>query len=91
MNLKTIDEHNHTTFIYQKVIISCHSFIPNFPTFDSYANEAKKDQPKLILQITADQLRGDMSYKYLDRMDKGGFNYLFNEGMRLSLLPQNLG
>lgn len=42
---------------------------------------AQTDKPKLILQITVDQLRGDMPYKYLDRMGKGGFNYLLNKGV----------
>ena len=39
------------------------------------------EKPKLVLQITVDQLRGDMPTAYLDRMGKGGFNYLLNEGV----------
>ena len=42
---------------------------------------ADQNKPKLILQITVDQLRGDMPYKYLDRLGKGGFNYLVNQGV----------
>jgi len=38
-------------------------------------------KPKLILQITVDQLRGDMPTAYLDRMGKGGFKYLLNKGV----------
>ena len=45
--------------------------------FSSLANK----QPKLILQITIDQLRGDLLYKYQDRFQKGGFNYLLNNGV----------
>ena len=42
---------------------------------------AQADKPKLILQITVDQLRGDMPTAYLDKMGKGGFRYLLNEGL----------
>lgn len=42
---------------------------------------AQADKPKLILQITVDQLRGDMPAAYIDRMGKGGFKYLLNEGV----------
>ncbi len=39
------------------------------------------EKPKLILQITIDQLRGDMPSTYLNKMGKGGFKYLLNEGV----------
>ena len=42
---------------------------------------AQADKPKLILQITVDQLRGDMPTAYLDKMAKGGFKYLLNKGV----------
>ena len=32
-----------------------------------------EDRPKLILQITIDQLRGDLPGRYLDHMGEGGF------------------
>jgi len=48
-------------------------------TFGSVATQLAK--PKLILQITVDQLRGDMPYKYLSRMGEGGFNYLLKAGV----------
>ncbi len=35
-----------------------------------------REKPKLILQITADQLRGDMPTKFMKNMGKGGFRYL---------------
>lgn len=47
-------------------------------SFQSYAKSVK---PKLVLQITVDQLRGDMPEQYLSKMGKGGFKYLFNEGV----------
>lgn len=37
--------------------------------------------PKLILQITVDQLRGDLPGRYLDRMGDGGFRYLTQRGI----------
>ena len=37
--------------------------------------------PKLILQVTIDQLRGDLPGRYLDRMGNGGFRYLVQHGI----------
>lgn len=37
--------------------------------------------PKLVLQITVDQLRGDLPDRFIDRMGEGGIRYLFNEGV----------
>ena len=42
---------------------------------------AQETKPKLILQITVDQLRGDLPGRYLDRMGQGGFRYLLQEGI----------
>ena len=42
--------------------------------------EARKS-PKLILQITVDQLRGDLPTRYYDRLGEGGFRYLIKEGI----------
>ena len=38
-------------------------------------------KPRLILQITVDQLRGDLPGRYLDRMGEGGFQYLLKKGV----------
>lgn len=38
-------------------------------------------QPKLILQITVDQLRGDLPTRYYDRLGAGGFLYLWENGV----------
>ena len=35
------------------------------------------EKPKLILQITVDQLRGDLPTKYMKSMGDGGFNLSF--------------
>ncbi len=39
------------------------------------------DKPKLILQITVDQLRGDLPTRYYDRFGEGGFRYLWESGI----------
>ena len=37
-------------------------------------------QPRLVLQITVDQLRGDLPLRYLGRFTEGGFRYLLEQG-----------
>jgi predicted AlkP superfamily pyrophosphatase or phosphodiesterase len=37
-------------------------------------------RPKLILQLTVDQLRGDLPLRYRDRFGPGGFRYLLEHG-----------
>src|SRR5512134_1822612 len=37
--------------------------------------------PKLILQITVDQLRGDLPGRFLKNMGDGGFRYLMQQGV----------
>jgi len=39
------------------------------------------EKPRLILQITVDQLRGDLHRRYLPNMGKGGFRYLLENGV----------
>jgi len=38
------------------------------------------EKPRLILQITVDQLRGDLPFRYYDEFGEGGFKYLINKG-----------
>ncbi|MFD2230434.1 alkaline phosphatase family protein [Alkalimarinus sediminis] len=40
-----------------------------------------KNKPKLILQVTVDQLRGDLPTRYYDRLGEGGFKYLWEKGV----------
>ena len=40
-----------------------------------------QDQPRLVLQITVDQLRGDLPTRYYDRLGDGGFRYLLENGV----------
>ena len=44
-----------------------------------YSQESKP--PKLILQITVDQLRGDLPTKFMKNMGDGGFRYLMADGI----------
>jgi len=38
-------------------------------------------KPRLILQVTVDQLRGDLPTRYFDRLGDGGFRYLWDSGI----------
>ena len=42
------------------------------------------DQPKLILQITVDALRGDLPSRFDNVLGEGGFRYLMEEGIHFS-------
>jgi Type I phosphodiesterase / nucleotide pyrophosphatase len=42
---------------------------------------ADDKNPKLVLQITVDQLRGDLPIRFKDRLGKGGFSYLLENGI----------
>ena len=44
------------------------------------AEPAKLSAPKLVVQITVDQLRGDLPMRYHERLGKGGFRYLLDQG-----------
>ena len=41
---------------------------------------ADDKKPKLVLQITVDQLRGDLPMRFKERLGKGGFRYLLEKG-----------
>jgi predicted AlkP superfamily pyrophosphatase or phosphodiesterase len=51
------------------------------PASGIHATSGGNKPPKLVLQITVDQLRGDMPAKYVDRMGEGGFRYLLKRGV----------
>lgn len=38
-------------------------------------------RPKLVVQITVDQLRGDLPMRYRERLGEGGFRYLLERGV----------
>ena len=43
--------------------------------------QSKTARPKLVLQITVDQLRGDMPNLVYNRLEEGGFRYLYEQGI----------
>ncbi|MDH3691848.1 MAG: alkaline phosphatase family protein [Gammaproteobacteria bacterium] len=43
--------------------------------------EPNEKKPKLILQITVDQLRGDLPTRYYERLGEGGLRYLWETGV----------
>lgn len=45
----------------------------------SIAQETEK--PRLVLQITVDQLRGDLPHRYYPEFGEGGFRYLYKRGV----------
>ena len=46
----------------------------------TFAGEAG-NSPRLVLQITVDQLRGDLPTRYYERLGQGGFRYLLESGV----------
>ncbi|MGI9416052.1 MAG: alkaline phosphatase family protein [Hyphomicrobiales bacterium] len=46
----------------------------------SSADAQDRGKPRLVLQITVDQLRGDLPHRYYDRFGEGGFRYLMEQG-----------
>src|SRR5580692_8123851 len=50
-----------------------------FSPLPSSAQDKKK--PRLVLQITVDQLRGDLPHRYYSEFGNGGFRYLYERGV----------
>jgi len=48
---------------------------------DAKPSPDSPSKPKLVLQITVDQLRGDFPTRFLDRMGEGGFRWLLENGV----------
>jgi len=59
-------------FLILTIFLLAHGLI--LPAFAADKN------PKLVLQITVDQLRGDLPMRFKDRLGKGGFRYLLENG-----------
>src|SRR5207249_11632900 len=49
--------------------------------FTSTVAPAAEPAPRLVLQITVDQLRGDLPGRYVKNMGEGGFRYLMDHGV----------
>jgi hypothetical protein len=52
-----------------------------FLMVNANGQNAPSNSPRLILQITVDQLRGDMPASVLDRCGSGGFRFLYEKGV----------
>jgi predicted AlkP superfamily pyrophosphatase or phosphodiesterase len=52
-----------------------------FAALIAVASASAAEKPRLILQITVDQLRGDLPTRYYDRLGEGGFRYLWESGI----------
>lgn len=48
---------------------------------DAAEQNIAQKKPRLVLQITVDQLRGDLPTRYYDRLGEGGFRYLWEKGL----------
>ena len=56
------------------------AFILTVSVFSGAFAETVNSNPKLILQITVDQLRGDLPGRYAERYGENGFRYLLEKG-----------
>jgi len=55
--------------------------LPMLVVFLFTAPAGAEEKPRLVLQITVDQLRGDLPTRYYDRLGDGGFRYLWENGI----------
>jgi hypothetical protein len=46
------------------------------------SSQEDKKKPRLVLQITVDQLRGDLPHRFYFEFGEGGFRYLYEKGVR---------
>ncbi len=67
---------------FKKLLICLLLFLPFIlPACETSDNQSTvTPKPRLILQITVDQLRGDMPMRYEDSLGSGGFRYLMEQG-----------
>ena len=72
-------KHNHPHILAATAVIML-TVINSLGSTTAYAQNSK-NRPKLILQITVDQLRGDLPKRYYDRLGEGGFKYLWESGV----------
>lgn len=83
MSIKS-KNHNKVSFILKfKPLTAIGILVLTSLSSSSFSKEittSVNKKPKLILQITVDQLRGDLPFRYRERFVEGGFNYLLNKG-----------
>jgi predicted AlkP superfamily pyrophosphatase or phosphodiesterase len=60
------------------------SLLLSFPVLAATSDTCRAADPagvRLVLQVTVDQLRGDLPLRYFDRLGEGGLRYLWTEGI----------
>jgi predicted AlkP superfamily pyrophosphatase or phosphodiesterase len=72
--MKSIKAYLKISFVLSATIFLCFAS-------KAYSQNNDLSSPKLILQITVDQLRGDMPRSVYDRLEEGGFRYLYEKGI----------
>jgi len=71
-----------TKFIAASAAIATSSCVPaNEPDPSFTIGNVAHSPPNLVLQITVDQLRGDLPTRYYGRLGAGGFHYLWENGV----------
>jgi len=61
-------------------LLGCSDPSPTDEASRSIGSELSR-RPKLVLQVTVDQLRGDLPTRFRDRLGPGGFRYLLEHGV----------
>ena len=64
------------------ILLGCSAVSPRAPLRE--VESRRGPAPKLVVQITVDQLRGDLPMRYRDRLGPGGFRYLLGESVHYS-------
>jgi predicted AlkP superfamily pyrophosphatase or phosphodiesterase len=59
--------------------LACSALAPRAPLPE--VERGRSREPKLVVQITVDQLRGDLPMRYRDRLGPDGFRYLLEQGV----------
>jgi Type I phosphodiesterase / nucleotide pyrophosphatase len=67
----------HDLFAGVLLYLAAFLTLPVFPTQPVWAVDR---EPRLVMQITVDQLRGDLPGRFADRLGDGGFRYLMEKG-----------
>ena len=80
--MRILAANNLTRLAAAVATIAVSSCMPaNQPASSPGLGDAQDSRPKLVLQITVDQLRGDLPTRYYDRLGEGGFRYLWENGI----------
>jgi predicted AlkP superfamily pyrophosphatase or phosphodiesterase len=67
--------------MFQKILSAVILLSSSSVLFANESHQENRRNPKLILQITVDQLRGDLPERFMKNMGEGGFRYLKKEGV----------